>query len=285
MNDELGTLLSLLGDRWFLAGLGIAAVVIALGLAARSGHGWSGAAALLLGVGGSTFLAGRFEPLAMVAATGLAITTAWLARPVISEASSAVITYVISDSAWRPNITWPVIATTGVVTLAMWGPRRFERADQRIVAVVVGGAAASVWASVPDTEAPRALLGAALAVCLAALIGERPFLTGPAIGAFGGLTAWAALYGGGSRPVSVFGPWCGLILLSLVGVRAFDRTKLWAWVAAEFVLVAAGSQIIAVAGSGFSALGTTGVALAVAWVILMVGTGRPAPSGLTPTAD
>lgn len=281
MSDELGTLVSLLTDQRFLTGLGIAAVVIALGLVARSGHGWPGAAALLIGVGGSTYIAGQLEPLALVASTGLAFTTALLARPVISEASTAVISYVISDSAWRPNITWPVITTVGVATLAAWGPRRFARADQRIVAIVIGGAAASIWASVPDTEAPRALLGATLAVCVAALIGERPFLSGPAIGAFVGLASWATLYGGGARPVSIFGAWCGLILLSLVGVPAFDRTKLWAWVAAEFVLVAAGSQVIAVAGSGLAAAGMTGVALAVAWVILMVGTGRPTTADLS----
>lgn len=275
MSDELATLLSLLSDQRFLTALGIAAAVIAIGLAARSGHGWSGAAAILLGVGGSTFMIGQPEPLSIVAATGLAFTTALLARPVISEASTAVIAYVISDSAWRPNLSWPVVAMTFVATLAAWGPRRFDRADQRIIAVIIGGAAASIWASVPDTEAPRALLGATLAVCLAALLGDRKFLTGPAIGAFVGLSTWASMYGGGGRPVSVFGGWCGLVLLSLVGMRALDRTKLWAWVAAEFVLVAAGSQVIAVAGSGLAALGMTGIALAVAWVILMLGTGKP----------
>jgi hypothetical protein len=282
VSDEIGTLFSLLGDQRFLWAAGMAAVVIAIGLAARSGHGWPGAVALLVGVGGSTYMAGQFEPLAMLAATGLAFATAWLARPVISEATTTVIAYVIADSAWRPNIGWPVIASAGVATAAAWGPRRFERADQRIVAVIVGGAAASIWASVPDTEAPRALLGAALAVCLAALLGERPFLSGPAIGAFVGLATWASLYGGGPRPASVFGGWCGMVLLGLVGIRAFERTKLWAWIAAELVLVATGSQVIALAGSGLAALGMSVVALAVAWVLLMVGTGRPTEADLRP---
>jgi hypothetical protein len=282
MSDELGTLLSLLTDRWFLAGLGIAAVVIAIGLGSKSGHAWSAALALLIGVGGATYFAGRFEPLALVAAAGLALVTAFLARPVISEASTGVISYVIADSAWRPNVDWPVITSAAVATVILWRPNRFARADQRVMAIVVGGAAAAIWASVPDTEGPRALLGSALAVCAAALLGERPFLTGPAVGAFTGLAVWAMLYGGGPRAVSVFGGWCGLMLLSLVGVEAFDRTKTWAWFTAELVLVAAGSQVIAVAGSGLAATGMSAVALAVAWVILMIGTSRPTHADFSP---
>jgi hypothetical protein len=282
VTNELGTLLSLLTDQWFLTGLGIAAVVIAIGLGTRSAHAWSAAVALLAGVGGATYFAGRFEPLAMFSAVGLALATAFLARPVLSEASTAVISYVIADSAWRPNVTWPVITGAAVATVVLWGPGRFARADQRVMAVVLGGSAAAIWASVPDTEGPRALLGAAVAVCVAALLGERAFLTGPAVGAFVGLATWAMMYGGGPRPVSVFGGWCGLILLSLVGLEVFDRTKLWAWVAAEFVLVAAGSQVIAVASSGLAAAGMTAIALAVAWVILMIGTSRPTLANFSP---
>ena len=276
--DELSTLLSLLGDRWFLSGLGLAAIVLAVGLAARSGHAWTGAAALLLGVGGATFITDMFEPLSMVSAAGLAVAAATLARPVISEVSTAVIVYVISDSAWRPQIPWPVWAMTGVATAAMWGPRRFARGDQRAVAVIVGGAAAAIWASVPDTEGPRALLGAALAVCLMALVGERPVLTGPAIGAFVGLASWATMYGGGGRPVSVFGAWCGMALLSVIGTKSLERVPLAAWVVAELIMVVTGSQLVAVSGSGAAALGISLVAFAVAGVVLFVGAGRGIPS-------
>lgn len=274
MIEELSTLVSLFGDRWFLSGLGISAVVLAIGLAARSGHPWTGAASLLFGVGGATFIAEMFEPLSMFAAAGLALATAVLTRPVISEASTAVISFVIADSAWRPSIAWPVWSATALATAVIWGPRRFLRADQRAVAVVVGGAAAAIWASVPDTEGPRALLGAALAVCLAALIGERTVLTGPALGAFTGLAAWATMYGGGGRPVSVFGAWCGMALMAVLGTRAVERVPLTAWVLAELVMVAAGSQLVAVSGSGWAAFGVSVVALAVAGVILVVGAGR-----------
>jgi hypothetical protein len=154
---------------------------------------------------------------------------------------------------------------------AIWGPRRFAAADQRVVAMTVGAAAAGIWASVPDTEGARALLGSTIVVFLAAWISGRPVLTGPAIGAFAGLAVWATATGGGARPVSVFGAWGSMALMAFVGVRALDRTHLGAWFAAELVMLGASTQLAAVADSGTAALAICVVALAVSVVILLAG--------------
>jgi hypothetical protein len=180
-------------------------------------------ATLLIGVGGATFLVGKFEPVPVLASVGLALTTGLLARPVLSEVSTASISFVVADTAWRPALSWPVGISTLFTTAAIWGPRRFGRADPRAVGIVIGGAAFAVWASVPDTEIARALLGATFVVSLAAVIGERPIFTGPALGAFAGLFAWATMDGGSARVVSLFGAWLGLALMTVLGV---DRLAL-----------------------------------------------------------
>ncbi len=274
MSDEVATLLSLTSDRWFLFGLGLAIGCLVVGLVARIRIGWTGAAALLVGVGGSTFIVGRFDPLPVLASVGLALTTGLLARPVLSEVSTASISFVIADTSWRPAVVWPVAVSTLFTTAAIWGPRRFGRADPRTVGVVIGGAAFAVWASVPDTEIARALLGATLVLSLAAVVGEKPIFTGPALGAFAGLAAWATLDGGSPRVVSVFGAWSGLALMSVLGIDRFSKAPMGAWLIAQLVVVGAGTQIVAVAGSGQAAAGVSFIALAVAGAILAVSADR-----------
>jgi hypothetical protein len=274
VSDEIATLLSLTADRWFLFGTGIAIGCLLLGLVARISIGWTGAATLLIGVGGATFLVGKFEPVPVLASVGLALTTGLLARPVLSEVSTASISFVVADTAWRPALSWPVGISTLFTTAAIWGPRRFGRADPRAVGIVIGGAAFAVWASVPDTEIARALLGATFVVSLAAVIGERPIFTGPALGAFAGLFAWATMDGGSARVVSLFGAWLGLALMTVLGVDRFAKAPVGAWLAAQLIVVAAGTQIVAVAGSGQAAAGVSFIALAVAGAILAVSADR-----------
>lgn len=270
MTDELGTLLSLLGDDWFLFGLGLSVAALLVGLLSGIPSGWTGAGALLAGTGGATFLVGKFDPVPLAGSIALAFTTALLARPVLAEVSSGSILFVISRAAWRPGLAWPVGLSALLTTSVIWNPRRFARADPRAVAIVVGGAAFAVWASVPDTEIARSLLGATLAVSVACILGERPALSGAAIGAFAGLAAWATMEGGSPRVVSVFGAWCGLALMAVVGLERFTRVPVWAWLVAQLIVVAAGTQIVAVAGSGQAAAGVSFVALAVAGAILTV---------------
>ena len=274
MISELDTLTELAVDRWFLFALAIALATLFVSWAARSNFGWMGAGALLLGVTGSTFIVGVFEPLPLVASAGLALVTGLLARPVLAEVAILTIAFVLADVSWRPQISWPVWIGAAVAVVAAWGPRRFERADPRVLGIVIGGAAAAVWASVPDTEIPRALLGATLAVSLASVFGGKKLLVGPAVGAFVGLATFATLYGGSARAVSVFGAWTGMFLLALIGVKRFDRTPVWAWTVAQLIMVVAGSRVIAVAGSGTAALGVAAVAAAVSSALLAVAADR-----------
>jgi hypothetical protein len=282
VTEELATLFSLLDDGWFLYGLGLAVAVLVVGLVSRLPAGWAGGAALLAGVGGATFVVGLFDPLPVLASIGLALITGILARPVIAEVSSVSVLFVISDSAWRPGLGWPVGFSSLLTTAAIWGPRRFGRADPRSVAVVIGGAAFGIWASVPDTEIARALLGATLALSLAAVVGQKPVFTGPAIGAFAGLATWATMVGGSPRVVSVFGAWCGLALMSVLGVNRFAKAPVTAWLAAQMVVVAAGSQIVNRLGSGVAAIGVSFIALAVAGAILAVSADRGIAPETTP---
>jgi hypothetical protein len=148
------------------------------------------------------------------------------------------------------------------------------------VGIVAGGAVFAVWASVPDTEVARALLGATLAVALAAVVGDRPVLTGPALGALMGLSAWATMIGGSPRVVSVFGAWSGLALMTVLGTERFEKAPVAAWLIAQLVVVGAGSQIVARAGSGLAAAGILFIAIAVAGAILAVAADRGiAPQG------
>jgi len=125
VSDELNTLFELAGDQWFLFGLGLAVACLVVGLVSRASLGWTGGVALLVGVGGSTFIMGLFDPVIVAASVGLALATGLLARPVLSEVSTASISFVIGDIAWQPAVFWPVGFSTFFTTAAIWGPKSF----------------------------------------------------------------------------------------------------------------------------------------------------------------
>src|SRR5215207_6458494 len=98
---------------------------------------------------------------------------------------------------------WSRVALILVVVVgAVVGPAH-DRLAPRLVPVLLAIGAAGVYLCVPDTEAPKALLGAALAACA---IGLEPRLhAGLGLPAAVGLFAWVAAFGGVGRPGSIVG--------------------------------------------------------------------------------
>jgi hypothetical protein len=278
MSESLQTIGSLFHDSWFLGGVAIAAVVAAVGWGARIPRPWIGAAALLVGTGGATYNAGQFRWIPFIGAVGLALATGIATQQTLGQAALVPLAYVVSWRSWvARQVTWPRYLGAAVTIVVLWGPRRFSKVDPRSLGLVVGPAAVGIWLSVADTEVPRALMGATLVVTAVAVLAKWRILEGPAIGAFVGLASWATLFGASARlPVSVFGGWLSLALLAVLGWRRLGAAPPWAWFAAEVVLALVGSRIVAVASSGWAAVGISGVALAVAGAIVSVAADRRA---------
>lgn len=254
MIDEIRTVVRLLDDPWFLTGLLAALVVVGVGYLPRIPDRWVGAGALLVGVVGATRVAGRFRLEAAIGAVLLTLVVAALRHPVVGAIGTALVGAFVATVAWRREFMWPVAGSALVTTAVLWRPERFERADQRTVGVLLALGAAGIWASVPDTEVARALLGATVSVGGMAIATGRRLLERHTLAAFAGLAAWATMFGGSGRAVSVFGGWCCVALLAALELPPLAETPRWAWVTAQVVTVAVGARFVAVAGSGGEAV-------------------------------
>jgi hypothetical protein len=117
----------------------------------------------------------------------------------------------LSDRVWLLTLT-PVVIVAGGTALAAWS----RRLPHHLVGPMVAITAFGVWATVPETEMARALLGAAILLAVATLrpIGSR-FLY-PGAFALAGTMAWLVASGGAARPASIIGGWACLGLLVIL---------------------------------------------------------------------
>ena len=225
MPQELLTLADLLTRPEFLAGLGAGALATVGVAAARrpEGRGWGLALTAATLVGLSLTVGQR---LSLVVGLVLLAAGGWLLdRPgpstgqpynpgwplIVAGAILVALRGGLSDLVW-PWVVGPVVIVGFGSALGLWrtGPHR------HLLGPMVLVTAFGIWATVPNTDTARVLLGASTPLALATV---RPIAAriGPA-GAFAlaGLLVAIAIDGGQTRPASIVGAWASIGLLALL---------------------------------------------------------------------
>ena len=195
----------------------------------------------------------------------------------------------------RPLIVRAVALAPGsavLVTFAAVGTPGWARALTFLSVVGVGSSAASVdqqaptftfallavsalgaYATVPDTEQARVLVGALLPVAVVAVVWRRvPEHSGPASAV--ALLAWVALVGGVGRPGSVVGALGCLGVLVLVPLAR--RSGLVRLAVVHVALVAIASRVAGHRQSAWTALAILVPTMAIAMIVLAAGERGPA---------
>lgn len=224
MSSAASTLIGLIGSAEFLSGLVFGAVAFVLIRLLRATVGWalglSAAALIGLYITYAQDL-GLLVSLLLLALGGYALERAvdsahYLLTAVgflLVAAGSLLVNHNMGlpDIAWM-NVMSPLVIAGGGYALLNWR----HSAQRHLLGPLFAVTAFGIWATVPDTEVARVLLGSALA--LAAVTTNR---IGPAVSGAGaftlvGLTVWVAGTGGAARPGSVIGAWACFGLLFIV---------------------------------------------------------------------
>lgn len=117
----------------------------------------------------------------------------------------------LSDAVWLLTLT-PVVIVAGGTALAAWS----KRLPHHLVGPMVAITAFGIWATVPETEMARALLGAAIVLAVATLRPIESRFLYPGAFAVAGMMAWLVASGGAARPASIIGGWACLGLLVIL---------------------------------------------------------------------
>jgi hypothetical protein len=202
----------------------------------------------------------------------LARDASWSARLIALAPGALVLGAALPDG-------WPFWIRVVVTGATAAGGLLTVDTDQRVprltpLLLLVG--AVGVYVCVPDTEAPKALLGALVA---AAVIGLEPrlrHLVGYA--SVVGLFVWIAAYGGLGRAGSVVGGIACLGVVPLIAVvrwSAATRGRVAILVATQVALVLFVSRVAGLEDSAWDAAGLVAIAFAVAALVLLL-SGRTA---------
>ena len=108
-------------------------------------------------------------------------------------------------------VAFPIVLVATGWALRSWRGHEFERLLPLLFAISAFG----VWITVPDTEAPRILLGAALPLLIDGPGEKLGGLAWMAAFALAGTTTWIAAFGGDVRHGSIIAAWAAV---GLIGV-------------------------------------------------------------------
>ncbi len=239
MTDGLSTIFDLTNRSEFMVG-GLIGVVALLIIALvtpdqkqRLDWGVVFAAAFLLGVG--LTVGRRFG---LVFGIGTLALGGWLARPP-HDTMRAVFGWALLLAGavvvvWRgglPDIAWvtilaPLLILAGGAALAAWS----TRLPQEVLGPMVAISAFGIWATVPDTEAARVLLGVSLPMALGTVRPIRATLTFAGAFPLVGIMVWVTAVGGEGRPASIIGGWACLGALAILPLY---RDSLRGWIEAR----------------------------------------------------
>ena len=222
-------------------------------------------------------------PVPLVVGLALLLLGEWLTRhePAWARVVGSVPGALVVGAALPDG--WPFWIRAVVVVSTVVGGGLVAQADvvaPRVVPALLAIGAVGVYLCVPDTEAPKALLGALLA---GALVGLEPRIQA-ALGttALTGLFVWTSGYGGLGRPGSVVGGVACLgvlLLVPLVRWRSSPRAAVVVLVVVQCALVVYVSRVAGFEDSAWSALALCIPAFAIAGVVLAVTISRPRSSG------
>lgn len=235
MPQELITLLDLLTRPEFLVGLGAAVVatVVFLFIPSEGVPGWGIALVASVMVGISITVGQR--AFLMIGLTLLAVGGWMLDRPGTESeqrynpawAMIAVGALVVALRGGSSPLVWSWIAVPVLVialgaAFSLWsmGPHRY------LLGTLVAVTAFGIWATVPNTDLARVLMGACLPLAIATLGPIGATITRSGAYALSGLLVAIAADGGHDRPASIVGAWaCVGILALLPAIVAVTRNK------------------------------------------------------------
>ena len=258
MTDGLSTLLDLTNRSEFMVG-GLVGLIALLVIAfvtpdqkQRLDWGLVFAAAFLLTVG--LTIGRRFGLVVGVSSLALG---GWLARPphdtvrvLFGWAVLVGGAVLIALRGGLPDIGWvtvlaPLLILGGGAALAAWS----AKLPQEVLGPMVAISAFGIWATVPDTEAARAMLGVSLPMALGTVRPIRAALTSAGAFPVVALLVWATAAGGEGRPASIIGGWAclgALVILPLYKrpIRGWIEARPLVVVLFHAVLVGVASRII-----------------------------------------
>jgi hypothetical protein len=240
VSDELVTLAELFTHPGFLGGLFAGSVaLITLFLVSRilksPVPGW----ALALAIGAVTVLMiGQYLEWALVLGIGLVAVAgavldlaafvksrAW--QKVALSLAWVLLLLAAAGSAWLvelPGITWVAVAAPVAVLGAGAAIRQYRGSPfDRLLGPMLALSVLGIWATVPETDMIRVVLGTAIVMALATLppINARPI--GAGAFSLASLLIWLTAFGGATRPGSIIAGWACLGVLVLIPLLGLSR--------------------------------------------------------------
>jgi hypothetical protein len=268
----LGPMGALLRSSGFLVALVIAsgasllAVALARDVMRSTGLGIAVAAAAVAGLAAEDVLPGALVPAVLLLAVGALVAEG---RPFVVRATALapggalLVTLAASGTlGWARGLVLLAVVVVGPTSTVV--DRRLPRVSFALLVISALGA----YATVPDTEQARALVGALLPVGAVAFVSRRsPEPAGPSVSV--ALVAWVALVGGVGRLGAVVGTIGCLGVLALVALsRRSDAVLV---VGVHLVVVAIASRVAGLRESAWVAVAIVVPVMAIAAVVLAVG--------------
>jgi hypothetical protein len=269
-------MLTVLEDRAFWLGVGSAIALLFLVVASRglTGRWWAGAgdiATVATLIGTAAVFDVPVELVAGVALLGLGGLVATRTHRFVGAAlfipGGVLVALAVSESAPRSaewvHIVVGVAAASGAALSDV-----FDESLPRLTGLCIAIAAAGVLVTVPDTEAARALAGAAGISVLVGLAPDlRPSPAGTA--AFAGVLTWNAGVGGWPRDGAVVGGVACFGVLALGPVVRFARSSWLRTLIVQCALVAIIARVAGLRDGALPAALICTVAFAGAGVVLV----------------
>jgi hypothetical protein len=127
-------------------------------------------------------------------------------------------TFEITDEAWvAPGFSFVVLVVGDAV-------RRLNRPPiSEVLGVMFAVSVFGVWATVPETDLVRVLLGISIPLAFATVPVIRAHVAGVGAFALVGVIAWLTVNGGVARPASIIGGWAAFGLLPLIPLVGLHR--------------------------------------------------------------
>lgn len=263
MEASLDTVVDLLSRPQFHAGIlaGIAAWIVVRTLS-TSGRGWGVALSAATIVGINVSIDRRLSTsagLVLLAAGGVLLERGrddpdhsplpWFVLGV-----GAVLTTLrggLPETMWI-QFAAPVLLLAVGYWMSVWGVLPHRRLVGPLMAITAFG----IWATVPDTDSARVLLGASLTLAIATLPREGHLRLSPA-GSFplAGTLIWVAATGGEARHGSIIGAWAcvGLLLILPLLTERVKGLPGWLVVGAHVLLIFISSRLFGMWETGASA--------------------------------
>ena len=287
MESSVSTLTDLLTRAEFLTGVGagIVALMILYAFGPLRNHRAGGLWAWLLAGAGVVwihFQVGR--RLSLVLALAVLGVGGWLldrtrgrtdhaAWKVVAWVSILVGAYLFSARSGLPAMGWLRVAAPTVAVVSALAIRRWDETDRiQYLGMLFAISAFGIWATVPDTEGARMLLGAALPMALGTFSSIGGSARGGGAFAITGLAAWIVALGGETRPASIVGGWACLGLIVAVPLilpnRSIARLKPWVVIAIHTGVVVVAARVIGLQES--LAVALAGVSILILAVVIAV---------------